>query len=63
MKTLHFRQRSGGNGNLAINVSVRKADTECDVVVVVDPTEKPVGKANRWTRPSQGTYETQDGLA
>jgi hypothetical protein len=33
MKTLHFRQKSGANGQLRLDIPVGKADAECDVMV------------------------------
>jgi len=41
VKTLHFRQRSGVDGQLCLDIPVGKPDTECDVVVVVEPTIAP----------------------
>ena len=41
MKTLHFRQKTEANGQLRLDIPVGKADAECDVVVVVEPTVTP----------------------
>ncbi len=75
MKTLHFRHRSGPNGQLQLNIPVGKADAECDVVVVVEPTDAPAQwlpgfwdqLSKGWqgeplTRPEQGEYEPRDPL-
>jgi hypothetical protein len=41
MTTLRFRQKSGPNGQLRLDIPVGKADAECDVVVVVEPPAAP----------------------
>lgn len=75
VKTLHFRQKSGANGHLRIDIEVGKPDAECDVVVVIEPRVAP----NEWlpgfweqmsqgwqgeplVRPPQGEFEKRDSL-
>jgi hypothetical protein len=75
MKTLHFRQKSGSNGQLRLDIPVGKADAECDVMVVIEPSVAPAEwlpgfweqLSNGWqgeplTRPHQGQFETGDHL-
>jgi len=55
MKTLHFRQRSGPNGELHLDIPVGKADAECDVMVIVEPSVAPAEwLPGFWERLSQG---------
>jgi len=55
MKTLHFRQRSGTNGTLQLDIPVGKADAECEVVVVVEPNSAPSEwLPGFWARMGQG---------
>jgi len=71
MQTLHFRQKSGSNGQLRLDIPVGKADAECDVVVVVEPSVAPTEwlpdfwdqLSHGWqgeplTRPAQRQFET-----
>ena len=73
MKTMHFRQRSGANGTLHLDVPVGKPDAECDVVVVVEPGIRPVDwfpdfwetLSHGWQgeplqRPAQGVADKRD---
>jgi len=75
MKTLHFRQKSGANGRLRLDIPVGKADAECDVLVVVEPSAPPPEwlpgfwdqLSQGWqgeplTRPAQGEFETRNPL-
>jgi len=75
MKTLHFRQKTEANGQLRLDIPVGKADAECDVVVVVEPTVTPKDwlpgfwqqLAQGWqgeplTRPAQGECERRDSM-
>jgi hypothetical protein len=75
MKTLHFRQKSGANGQLCLDIPVGKPDADCDIVVIVEPAAAP-GEwlpgfwerlSQGWqgeplTRPPQGEFETRDPL-
>ncbi len=55
MKTMHFRQKTGANGALRLEVPVGIANAECEVVVIVEPG---AGAADWlpgfWDRLSQG---------
>ena len=75
MKTLHFRQKSEANGRLRLDISVGKAEAECDVVVVVEASTAPSEwlpgfwehlshgwQGERLERPTQGEHETRDAL-
>jgi hypothetical protein len=75
MATLHFRQKTGPNGQLRLDIPVGQADAECDVVVVVEPSTAPVEwlpgfweqLSRGWqgeplTRPPQGEFETRNPL-
>jgi hypothetical protein len=42
MTPLRFRQKSGPNGQLHLDILVGKADAECDVAVVVEPPARKV---------------------
>jgi len=75
MKTLHFRQKSEANGQLRLDILVGKADAECDVMVVIEPSVAPAEwlpgfweqLSHGWqgeplTRPAQGEFEARDRL-
>ena len=75
MKTLHFRQKAEANGQLRLDIAVGKADAECDVVVVVEPTVAPkdwlpgfwLQLLQGWqgeplARPTQGEFDRRDTL-
>jgi hypothetical protein len=75
MRTLHFRQKSGPDGQLSLDVAVGKPGAECEVVVVVEPTAPPAQwlpgfweqLSQGWqgeplTRPPQGEFETRNPL-
>lgn len=75
MKTLHFRQKTGANGQLRLDIPVGTAEAECDVVVVVEPRVAPADwfpgfweqlshgwQGEPFTRPAQGVCETRDPL-
>jgi hypothetical protein len=73
MKTLHFRQKTGANGKLRLDIPVGKPDAECEVVVLVEPAGAPAEwlpgfweqLSKGWqgeplTRPAQGECETRN---
>ena len=75
MKTLHFRQKSGANGKLSLDIPVGMADAECDIMVVVEPSVAPAEwlpgfweqlfrgwQGEPLTRPPQGDFESRDRL-
>jgi hypothetical protein len=75
MKTLHFRQKSADNGHLCLDIPVGKANAECEVLVVVEPTVPPTEwlpgfweqLSKGWqgeplTRPPQGEPDTRNPL-
>jgi hypothetical protein len=75
MKTLHFRQKAEANGQLRLDIPVGKADAECEVVVVVEPTVTPKDwlpgfwqqLSQGWqgeplARPAQGECDRRDSL-
>jgi hypothetical protein len=75
MNTLRIRQKSGPNGHLCLDIPVGKADAECEVLVVVEPTAAPSDwlpgfweeLSRGWQgeplcRPEQGEAELRDPL-
>jgi hypothetical protein len=55
MKTLHFRQKSGTDGSLCLEVPVGVANAECEVVIVVEPRTAPADwLPGFWESLSQG---------
>jgi len=55
MKTFQFRQISGENGQLRLDVPVGKPDTPCEVVVIVQSAAAPTDwLPGFWEQLSQG---------
>jgi hypothetical protein len=60
MKTVHFRQRTGMNGALHLDVPLGVPNAECEVVVVVESRSAPSEwLPDFWARLSQGWQGAQ----
>ena len=75
MNTLHFRKKTGANGQLCLDIPVGKPNAECEVVVVVEPAVAPAEwlpgfwehisqgwQGEPLTRPSQGEADARNPM-
>jgi hypothetical protein len=76
MKTLHFKKKSDAAGLLDLKVSVGSAETECEIVVTVEPSVAPKNwlpgfwkrleqgwRGESLQRPEQGSHDVREPLS